>query len=101
MIIYNVTIKINWSIHEDWFLWMKEIHIPEILSTNCFTHYKMLRLLDIDEVEGPTYAVQYFASNIKSYQNYIEFYSGKLRDDGMKKWGNQFIAFRSLMQIVN
>lgn len=101
MILYNVTIKVNWSIHEEWLLWIKEKHIPDVLATHCFTHYKMLRLLEVDEDEGPTYAVQYFASNVKTYHKYINSYSNKLRDDSLQKWGNQFITFRSLMQIVN
>ena len=101
MILYNVTIKVNWIIHEEWFKWRNEIHIPDVLATHCFTHYKILRLLEVDDDEGPTYAIQYFASSKEIYQKYINTYSKKLRDDGLKKWGNQFIAFRSLMQIVN
>lgn len=101
MILYNVTIKVDWEIHEDWILWMKEIHIPEVLETHCFTHYKMLRLLEVDEDQGPTYAIQYFANSLDLYKKYISTYSSQLRDAGIKKWGNQFIAFRSLMQIVN
>ena len=49
MYIYNVTIKLEHSIHEEWVRWMKEKHIPEVMKTACFTDYKFVRLLDIED----------------------------------------------------
>ncbi|MFY7965640.1 MAG: DUF4286 family protein [Chitinophagaceae bacterium] len=60
MFIYNVTIKLNWSIHEAWVKWMKEQHLNDVMATECFTKYQFTRLLEIDEDEGPTYCIQYF-----------------------------------------
>ncbi|MBC8034845.1 MAG: DUF4286 family protein, partial [Chitinophagaceae bacterium] len=57
MVIYNVTTKMDWSIHEAWIQWMKDIHIPEMLNTGMFHDYKIMRILEIDDAEGPTYAV--------------------------------------------
>ncbi len=53
MIIYNVTIKVDKTIAEDWLLWMQKEHIPEVMATGCFYAYKIVRLLEIDESEGP------------------------------------------------
>lgn len=100
MYIYNVTIKLTWQIHDEWFKWMKEKHIADVLNTQCFTDYKMVRLLDVDEDEGPTYAVQYFCNSIAEYELYINKYATNLRQDGLDKFGNSFIGFRTLMQIV-
>ena len=101
MIVYNVTIKITDAIHDAWLLWLKEEHVPEVLYTGCFTHATILRLLEIDDAEGPTYTVQYFAESKSLYNRYIEKHAGILRQKSFDKWGNQFIAFRSLMQVVN
>jgi hypothetical protein len=101
MIVYNVTLKINWSIHNEWLQWMKEEHMPEMIQTNCFTHFHLLRLLEVDEEEGPTYAVQYIANSRADYNRYIELFSNKMREKGLLKWGNKFIAFRSIMQSVD
>ena len=59
MLIYNVTTKIDPSIHEKWVAWMKEQHSPAVMQTGCFTHYHFVRILDIDEMDEPTYAVDY------------------------------------------
>ena len=101
MIVYNVTIKITNSIHTDWLQWTKEEHIPDVLQTGCFTHAVILRLLEVDDTEGPTYAIQYFAESKGLYNNYIENHAAEMRQKGFNKWGNQFIAFRSVMQVVN
>ena len=36
MIVYNVTIKITHAIHEDWLHWLKEEHIPDVISNRLF-----------------------------------------------------------------
>lgn len=101
MIIYNVTIKLTWAIHKEWLQWMKERHLPDMLQTGCFTKYQFAQLLEIEDDEGPTYAVQYYCATKEDYQRYINEFSAKLRNDGLQKFGNQFIGFRSLMQIVH
>ena len=101
MFIYNVTIKISDSIHAPWLQWLKEVHVPEVLATNCFTKATIVRVLEIDDSEGPTYAVQFAAESKASYNLYIEKHAALLRKKSFDKWGNQFIAFRSLMEVVN
>lgn len=101
MFIYNVTVKVNWSIHPEWLQWMKEKHIPQIMASNCFETYQIVRLHEIDEQEGPTYAFQYYARSKALYNQYIELYAPGLREESANKWKDQCIAFRSLMEVVN
>lgn len=101
MIIYNVTIKVANAICEPWLQWLQKEHIPEVIQTGCFTHATILRLLEIDDSEGPTFAIQYFAESKSLYNNYIENHAPVLRQKSYEKWGDQFIAFRSVMQVVN
>lgn len=101
MIIYNVTIKVQEPIKEAWLQWLQEEHIPEIINTGCFTHAVILQLMEVDDSEGPTYAVQYHALSKGLYNNYIENHAAAMRQKGYDKWGDRFIAFRSVMQVVN
>ncbi len=100
MIVYNVTIKVNWAIHDLWLLWMRTEHMPEVISTGCFTHSQILHLLENDEKEGPTYAAQYFAESKSDYNRYLDQYATLMRQKAYDKWGDQFVAFRSLMEFV-
>lgn len=101
MIIYNVTIKVDVSIADEWLVWLKDEHIPEVLKTGCFTHATILHLLETDDTEGPTYAVQYYSETLSQYQQYLDKQASVMRQLSFDKWGNKFIAFRSVMEVVN
>ncbi|HOZ78722.1 MAG TPA: DUF4286 family protein [Ferruginibacter sp.] len=100
MTIYNVTIKLDESIHEAWLEWLQQVHIPEVIATGCFTKATILRLVEVDDSEGPTYAVQYHAESKALYNTYIENHAPEMRQRSFDKWGNRFVAFRSVMQVV-
>jgi len=101
MLIYNVTIKVDASIATAWIPWLKEEHVPEVLGTGCFTKAVIMQLLEVDDSEGPTFAIQYFAESRSQYDDYIEKFAGIMRQKSFDQWGNKFIAFRSVMQVVN
>jgi Domain of unknown function (DUF4286) len=100
MIVYNITMKVNHDIVNEWIEWQKQEHIPEIMATKMFDDYKMYRLLEHDDEEGSTFTVQYFASSIEKYHEYISSFAPALRDKAFAKWGNQFTGFRSVMKLV-
>jgi hypothetical protein len=100
MIIYNVTLKVEASIADAWLQWLLNEHIPSIMNTNCFVDYKVVRLLEVDDSEGPTYAVQYHADSKADYNRYMEIYSAKMQRLSFEKWSDRFIAFRSVMEVV-
>lgn len=100
MIVYNITIKIAPHIENDWLQWQREEHIRDIMSTGLFREWKMFRLLDQDESDGITYIVQYFADSAAQYEQYIAQHASLLREKSFERWGDQFIAFRSVMELV-
>jgi hypothetical protein len=101
MIIYNVTIKVEHAIAAPFIQWMKEEHIPDIINTGCFTHTLIYHLMEADDEDGITYAVQYHAKDYAHYKKYIDQFSESMRKIVIDKWGNQFIAFRTVMRAVN
>ena len=100
MLIYNITIKVSNSIAGEWLKWQREEHIPEIMCTGLFDQYKFFRLLEQDDTEGPTFVFQFHTSDRKNYDRYINEYAPGLRKKALKKWGEGFIAFRTIMQVV-
>ena len=101
MIIYNVTTKVHSSIADDWLQWVKEEHVKDILNTECFNNFTIVKLLETDETEGPTYAVQFHAESKSLYNRYIEKFAAEMRNKAFAKWGDKFLSFRSVMQIVD
>ena len=100
MVVYNVTVKVDTSIADQWLEWLLQEHIPDVLSTGCFAEAKVMRMLETDDTEGPTYTTQYFAHSLDDYNRYIDNYSSQMRQKGFDRWGNRFIAFRSVMEVV-
>lgn len=100
MILYNVTVKPEKDIADNWLAWLQQEHIPEMIQTGCFTHATVLRLLEVDDTEGPTFAVQYHAESKALYNRYIREFADTMRNKGYARWGNRFMAFRSVMQVL-
>lgn len=100
-IIYNVTTKVESRIAAEWLEWMNKEHIPEIIATGCFTRAAVLRLLDMDESEGPTYAVQYFTSTRALYHQYRQQFAERVARNARDKWGDAFVSFDSALEVVN
>jgi hypothetical protein len=100
MLVFNVTVKVQNDIAGDWLRWMLAEHGPEMVATGCFSRFSVLRLLDVDDDEGPTFAVQYFADSMALYQQYQEEFSESMRQKSYGKWGQRFIAFRTVMEVI-
>jgi hypothetical protein len=100
MIVYNVTVKIDLSVHDLWLRWMKEEHMPRVMETGCFVDSKMYRILQEDESDGVTYAMQYFANSITDYFNYKEKHAAALQREGLDMFPDKFTAFRTILKEV-
>lgn len=99
MIIYNVTVKVDKEVAREWVNWMKQEHIPELMKTGLFVDYRLARLLEQDETEGVTYTAQYYCDSLEHYQTYISEHAPRMREKGFQRFGNRFIAFRSVMEV--
>src|SRR2546423_3541722 len=84
-IIYNVTIKVEPQIADAWLQWLLEEHIPAIMQTSCFTYYKLVKLLEVDDSDGPTYAIQYHAASKDDYNKYIDQFAQRFSKKSFDK----------------
>jgi hypothetical protein len=100
MILYNVTVNLDPSIHEDWLQWMKTKHIPDVLATGMFTENRFLRVLSTEEGEGFTYSIQYTALSMEHYERYRAEFAPALQAEHTARYRDQFVAFRTLLEWV-
>ncbi|RMG83839.1 MAG: DUF4286 family protein [Bacteroidetes bacterium] len=100
MIIYNVTVKIDRDVHDEWLTWMKEVHIPEVMDTNLFVDHQICRLLSVDESDGITYAIQYRCKNLAGIEKYQREFAARLQKAHTDRYKDKFVAFRTLMEVV-
>lgn len=100
MYIYNVTINVDESILGEWLIWIEK-HIPEVLATGKFISAKMTQVLVDEEMGGATYSIQYTAKTREDLDNYYKHDANKLRTDGMKKFADKMLAFRTELKVIN
>jgi hypothetical protein len=100
MYIYNVTINVEDTIHDKWIEWMKTKHIPEMLSLGKFTDALMSKVVVEEEMGGTTYSVQYTTDSKETLEKYYKEDAEKMRKEGMQLFANQFVAFRTELDVV-
>lgn len=101
MYIYNVTTNVDASIHQEWLKWMKEKHIPNMLSLGKFTNAKMIQVMVEEEMGGTTYAVQYTVDSLETLQEYYQEDAEKLRAEAMHLFKDKIVAFRTELKVIS
>ncbi|MEL6638727.1 MAG: DUF4286 family protein [Bacteroidota bacterium] len=99
MILYNVTIKIDPEVADEWLVWMRRVHIPEVMKTGLFTDYRLCRVL-VDESDGRTYSVQYSCPDLATLERYQKEHAAALQADHRQRYRDRYVAFRSLLEVL-
>ncbi len=100
MYIYNVTINIDESVHDEWYKWMREKHIPDMLSTGKFSKAKMCQVMVQEEMGGITYSVQYTTDSMDTLQEYYNEYATTLQEEGLRLFKDKFVVFRTELKVI-
>ena len=101
MIIYNVTINIHESVHDNWMKWMQEKHIADVLATGKFISARMVKVLIEEEMGGVTYSIQYTTDSKATLDKYYLEDAPKLREEGLQLFGDKMLAFRTELELVS
>lgn len=101
MIIYNVTINVEESVHDEWLKWMKDVHIPEVLETGLFVESQIFKLLNPKPDEGVTYAIQYKLKSLIDLENYKTKHAPGLQRKTEEKFSGKYHAFRSILETID
>ncbi len=101
MLLYNVTVKVENEIAEDWLQWMREQHVLDVLRTGLFLQARITRLLhQEDEDEGQTFAIQYSLPNASAMERYQRDFAPQLQKAHTERYEGKFVAFRTLLEVV-
>lgn len=98
MYIYNVTVNIEESVHDDWLAWMKSVHIPDVLATGLFIDNRLCQVM-VDEEQGITYSIQYRLKDLSHLKTYQEKFAAKLQAEHLARYRDKFVAFRTILRI--
>lgn len=99
MVVYNVSVKVDLEVHEEWCHWMKVVHIPEVLATGAFSKCRFSKL-DMAEDDGATYIIQYDCMSMEMLNKYMSLYAPSLQKKTIERYANRFVAFRTYLQVL-
>lgn len=99
MILYNVTVSIDESIHEDWLPWMRTVHIPDVMNTGLFLESRISRI-HADEQGGMSFAITYLANSIEDIELYQKEHAPRLQQDHSSRYAGKFAAFRTYLELI-
>lgn len=100
MILYNITFNVTPDIEEDFILWMKSTHIPEVLATGIFHEHKFFRLIHDSEDGSLNYCIQYFTDSLKLMMEYESKHAAQLRAKTLERYKDKALAFRTLLETI-
>lgn len=99
MILYSVTVNIDYDVHDEWLTWMKEVHIPDVMNTGLFLESRICRI-HAEEEGGKSYSFQYLAESMEDYERYQEEFAPALQKDHTDRYGGKFVAFRTILEVL-
>ncbi|RDV12546.1 DUF4286 family protein [Pontibacter diazotrophicus] len=100
MILYNITINIENGVAEEWLQWMKEVHIPEVMSKGYFLNNQVARLINEIDNGGTTYAVQYYCRSMQDLEEYQREHAPALESKHIERYEGKFVVFSSMLEVV-
>ena len=100
MILYNVTVKIDNNVREEWLQWMRQVHIPHVMATGSFLNYRIARVLSLEDADGTTYAFQYLCQDMATLHHYQVHHAPGLQKEHADRYKDQFVAFRTVLEVI-
>jgi len=90
MIIYNVTINIHESVHDQW-----------LLATGKFSSAKLVKVLIEEEMGGTTYSVQFTTDSRETLERYYREDAPALRQEALELFADKMLAFRTELELIS
>ena len=101
MLLYNVTVTIDLDAHEDWVQWMRDSHIPDVMSSGMFVSYRMSRLIGHDHADSEIYTMQYLVKDMAHLVRYQEEFAPELQRRHSEQYSGKYAAFRTVMELID
>src|SRR5947208_9562318 len=99
MIIYSVTVTIETAIEREWLNWMRRVHVPDVLETDCFAGATIYKLVE-PRGDEPTYVIQYRCPSMEGYQRYRDDFAAALQKEHSDRFSGCFRASRQILEEV-
>lgn len=100
MIIFNITVIVEDTVHDDFFHFLHNEYVPTVQNSEKFQEVKTYRLTEPVN-EGITYCVQCFAKSREELDNFRDQKFIELSQALLQKFPDKAIFFTSVLEYSN
>ena len=100
MVIYEVNLSVNSAVSDAYSQWLR-LHIEEILGLDGFVDAKWYKVENEPQEEKVNFCVHYGLQDREALDAYFENHAPRLREDGLRRFPNQFTAHRRIMHLLD
>ena len=91
MILYNTTYIVEETVHDDWFLWLKEEHINDYLKSKCFEGARLGKITSHIEKGAVTYSLQLFVKDELTLDQFKNNFLSDIQQKSIQKYGTNVL----------
>ncbi len=100
MVIYNVTTHVEPSVLEDWLMWMRQNHLPELLATDIFKEIKIFKVVNEQDQGGVSYAIQHIFDSEEKLKHFVKELGPVARKKSEERYGNRILYFETELHLI-
>ncbi|NLR92844.1 MULTISPECIES: DUF4286 family protein [Flammeovirga] len=99
MIIYNLSFHVEDEVLPSWKQWMNSFFIPAVMKSECFTQYKLMKLLsEKAEQAGTNFALMLDVDNLVQVDKFMRQHEMELHTALKNKFGEKVSQFRTVLR---
>lgn len=100
MLIFNTTLHLDDSIHDDCLRYLKEIYIPQAIKSGVLEAPFLARIESQHEESGVSYALQFKTKDIDTLDQWASTAGEELKGDMYKRFGTKVAGFVTLLEEI-
>jgi hypothetical protein len=100
MIIFNITFLVSEQQISKWLKWIKEEHIPYMLSDNSLISPQIAKVISQEEQDGVSYSVQYKTESIANLNEWYAKYGYGMEESCVKTFGESVLFFSTILEVI-
>jgi len=101
MIIYNTTYSVSDKVYGSFLKWVKEKHIPQMISSGYFSEFKLSRVLTDEDQDGSSISLQLTAENVTAVSKWREQYGDLFDMEISSLFSVNVLYFSTFLEIID
>lgn len=101
MLIFNFTFLVSDKVRDKWLHWVRETHIPEMISSGYFTEPRLAKILSTHEQDGSSYSIQYQIDDKYKLNTWNQRFAKEMEKNCAALFGEEVLLFTTVLEVIS